>query len=165
MTYPIAASRLSISLRSAAKSIGFVNKVSATFECFAFGLGIAIGRNHDDRNIRANSLCFWQELKSAHTGHVDVGQDQDQRCAGRVTDLLKRAGAGLGKVHVEAAGAEIPPELLAKQHLDIGFVIDNQNKDAHVCAPGLPAMGRRGRVTLNSVNSPGSVLTSIDPEC
>jgi hypothetical protein len=38
-------------------------------------------------------------------------------------------------------------------------------KEAHVVASGLPRIASRGRTTLNSVNSPGCVSTSIDPAC
>src|SRR4051794_35539245 len=38
-----------------------------------------------------------------------------------------------------------------------------QNEEAHVSAPALPAL--RGRVILNSVNSPGRVSTSMNPAC
>ena len=55
----------------------------------------------------------------------------------RVADPLKRAVRRLGKIHREAAGADIAPELLAKQHLNIGFVVNDENKQAHVSAPAL----------------------------
>src|SRR6266487_7145193 len=78
-----------------------------------------------------------QKFKAAHSGHVDVGKDQDQRCARRVTDALKGAIRRLGKINREAAGAEVAPELLAKKHLNIRFVVDDENKETHVLGPAL----------------------------
>src|SRR5712671_3175876 len=49
--------------------------------------------------------------------------------------------------------------------LNIGFVVNNKNKQAHLSAPALLVAAMRGRMTLNSVNSPGRVSTSIDPAC
>jgi hypothetical protein len=34
----------------------------------------------------------------------------------------------LGKFHRETALAQVAPEMLAKQHLDIRFIVDNENK-------------------------------------
>src|SRR4029450_5935228 len=95
----------------------------------------------------------------------DVGKDQDQRCTCRITDQFKRAVCRLRKIHREAAVADVASELLAKQRLNIGFVVNNKNKQAHLSAPALPVAAMRGRMTLNSVNSPGRVSTSIDPAC
>src|SRR5947209_1092369 len=76
-----------------------------------------------------------------------------------------RAARRLCEIHGEAAGAEVAPELLAEQHLDIGFVVDDENQKTHLVAPVLLTAAARGSTTLNSVNSPGSVSTSIDPAC
>jgi hypothetical protein len=77
---------------------------------------------------------------------------------------LKGHGSGLRKFHREPASAEIAPELLAEQNLDIWLVIDPENEKVHACPPdfirGAPV---RGRTILTSVNSPGFVSTSIDP--
>ena len=54
-----------------------------------------------------------------------------------VSDALKSHGSRLRKFHCEAAGAQVAPELLAEQHLDIGLVIDHQNKHVHTFTPGL----------------------------
>ena len=81
-------------------------------------------------------------------------------------DALKCHGGGLGKLHREAVGAEVAPELLAEQHLDIRLIIDHENERVHTRSPdlirGAPA---RGRTILNSVNAPGCVSTSIEPPC
>src|SRR5258707_2924112 len=104
-----------------------------------------------------------QKLKTAHSRHVDVGKDQDQGCTRRVTDQFKRAVCRLGKIHREAAVADVASELLAKQRLNIGFVVNNKNKQAHLSAPALLAVAMRGRMTMNSVNSPGWLSYSIEP--
>src|SRR5450755_2885018 len=53
----------------------------------------------------------------------------------RITDALKGAIRRLRKIHREAAGAEVAPKLLAKKHLDIIFVVDDENKETHVLSP------------------------------
>ena len=72
----------------------------------------------------------------------------------------------MGKLDCKAASAEVAPELLAEQNLDISLIVNHENERVHVRAPDLirdaPA---RGRTIRNSVNSPGLVSTSIDPPC
>jgi hypothetical protein len=101
------------------------------------------------------AFAFGKSLEAAHAGHVDVGQDQNQGFACGIADALQGAIRRLRKIHFEAVVAQIAPELLAKQHLDIGLVVNNENKEAHEFAPDLLGAALRGSVTLNSVNSPG----------
>ena len=94
-----------------------------------------------------------QKLKTAHPRHVDVGEDQDERYARRVADALKCGRAGLGELHGELASAEVPPfppKALAKQHLDVRFVIDHENEGLMLDFGANAAA--RGRIILNSVN-------------
>jgi hypothetical protein len=140
-------------------------RLCTAFQSFSPCISVAIGGDHDHGNVRPRRFCLRQKFKAAHARHVDVGEDQDQRCTGRVADALQRAVRRLRKIHREAAGAKIASELLTKQHLDIGFVVNDQNKETHLSAPVLPVAAARGRIILNSVNSPGSVSTSIDPAC
>jgi len=56
---------------------------------------------------------------------------------------LKGSVRRLREIHREAAGAKVAPELLAKQHLDIRFVIDNENEEAHLFPPALLAVASR----------------------
>src|ERR1700687_2235908 len=63
----------------------------AAFQGFSLGNVIAVGGNHDDGNIRSCCLSLWQKFKAAHSRHVDVGQDQDQRRASGIIDVLKGA--------------------------------------------------------------------------
>ena len=83
-----------------------------------------------------------------------------------ISDALKGHGGGLRKLHCEAVGAKVAPELLAEQNLHIGLIINHENKRVHMRSPDLirdaPA---RGRTILNSVKLPGCVSTSIDPPC
>src|SRR5436190_24370900 len=111
------------------------------------------------------ALAFGNSSRPLISRHVDVGKDQDQRCSRHITDELKGAACRLGKVHREAAVADVASESLAKQRLNIGFVVHDKNKQAHLSAPALLVAAMRGRMTLNSVNSPGWVSTSIDPPC
>ena len=91
----------------------------------ALGLGVAIGGDHDHRHIGAGGLGLGQQLQPAHPRHVDVRQDQDQRHPGRVGNALQRRWGRLGKLHGEAAGAQVVPELLPEQQFDVRFVIDH----------------------------------------
>src|SRR5215831_14367940 len=45
----------------------------AALQCLALGVRIAIGSDHNDRNIRSSCLGFGQQLKPCHSRHVDVG--------------------------------------------------------------------------------------------
>ena len=138
--------RVSISLRSdhEVDRLG-EQRLGAIFQRLALGLGIAIGGDHDDRDIRSGSLGLGQEFKPAHPRHVDVGQDQDERSVAGIADALKRRRRGLGKFHGKAASAEIAPELLAEQQLNIGFVINNENEKAHARPPDLAMDRSRAR--------------------
>jgi len=50
--------------------------LGATFHSLSSGFGISICGYHDHGNIRTCRFCLGQHFKSAHPGHVDVGQDQ-----------------------------------------------------------------------------------------
>ena len=78
-----------------------------------------------------------EELKPAHSRHIDVGQDQNERPVACIADALKCHGGGLRKFHCEAVGAEVAPELLAKQQLDIRLVVDHENERVHMRSPDL----------------------------
>ena len=82
-----------------------------------------------------------------------------------IANSLKSAFSRASKIHYEAAVTQVAPELLPKQHFNIRLVVDNEDQAAHDFAPALPRTALRGRMTLNSVNSPGTVSTSMDPEC
>src|SRR5207248_755416 len=70
------------------------------------------------------------------------------------------------EVHDEAARTKIAPEMLAEHAFDIGLVIDDENMGAQVAPPVLsPEIIVRGRVRTNSVKTPSSVSTSIEPPC
>jgi hypothetical protein len=49
----------------------------AILKRLTLGFRIAVGSDHDDRNIRPNGLCLGKQLKAAHPRHVDVGKDQN----------------------------------------------------------------------------------------
>ena len=71
----------------------------------------------------------------------------------------------LANAFMTPAHAEVAPEVLAEQHSDIRLIV-NQEKQIHARPPDLANdAATRGRIILNSVNSPGWVSTSIDPAC
>jgi len=81
--------------------------------------------HHDDARPRRGGADLPASLHSAHPRHVDIGQDQNQRGVAGGLNALQRRRCRLGKFHGETTAAQIPPELLAKQRLNIGFVIDH----------------------------------------
>ena len=62
-----------------------------------------------------------------------------------ISDALKCDGGGLGKLHGEAVGAEVAPEVLAKQHLDIRFIVDDENEQTQAVLPISARECRRSR--------------------
>jgi len=63
---------------------------------------------------------------------------------------LERRIGRLGKFHGKPPGPKIAPELLSKEHFDIGFIVNNKNKKIHVVAPVLPSVAAlRGRMIRN----------------
>src|SRR5882757_1690764 len=51
--------------------------LSAAFQSLTLRLGVAIGGNHNDWNVRPQGLRFGQEFKPAHPRHINVGQDEN----------------------------------------------------------------------------------------
>src|SRR5450759_1761210 len=97
--------------------------LSAVLQRLTLRLRIAISSDHDDWNIRPHGLRFGQKLKAAHPRHVDVGKDQNERLVSGLGDALKCQAGRLCKIHRESTCAEVMPELLAEQQLDIRFIV------------------------------------------
>ena len=53
-------------------------------------------------------------------------------CSMGAGNARQRVGRRQGKVHRETLRAQVAPEMLTKQRLDVGFVVDNQNQNVHV---------------------------------
>ena len=94
-----------------------------------------------------------QHFEPAHAGHVDVGEDQDQR------RVLGRGGAFraprpryCANSMAKRAERHFAPELLAEQIGDVGLVVDDENQRAHWTAPGLAGApcAARGSWMVNS---------------
>ena len=97
--------------------------------------GVAIGRDHDDRNIGPRRAHHRQQIEPAHAGHIDIGEDQDQLRildGGRARESLVRRQS---KLHLEALGPEVTSKLLTKKRFDIRLVIDHKNVDAQFRPP------------------------------
>src|SRR4030081_818839 len=138
----------------------------ALFDRLAPRFRVALSGDHDYRETRPLRAPLRQHLEPAHAGHVDVRQNQDQRRIGNVCGAGQRRRRRRGELHREAPGAQIAPELLTEQGLDIGLVIDDEYVNAQCVPPVFVcATAVRGSVIMNSVNAPGSVLTSILPPC
>ncbi len=126
--------------------------VRAAVHCPAPRVGIAIGGDHDDRQVRAQGLYPRQQFKTAHARHVDVRQKQDEPAVIFHRQSVQRLGRRKGEFHVEASRPEVAAELLAEQRLHVRLVVDDENQHFHAA---LPLFWFRGTVTLNAVNSPG----------
>jgi len=101
----------------------------------AAALLIAIGRHHHHPKLRPTPFDFVQERQPVHAGHVDVGQDDDEFRPNAIAQPGECVLARAGKMqHVEPL-PHLSPKLLTKQFGDIGFVIDNQDADAHGLLP------------------------------
>jgi hypothetical protein len=64
---------------------------------------------------------------AAQAGHVDVGQNQDQRSVGNSLVALQCGRSGQRELHDEATRTKITPEMLPEHALYIGLVIDDKN--------------------------------------
>src|SRR5208282_1125357 len=100
-----------------------------------------------------------QQFDSAHSRHVDVGEDENEPRSLRRADALQSLVRGLREFHGEARRAQLLAELLAEEFGDIGLIVDDQNQRAHDPAP------ERGRTMVNCVKAPASVETSSIPPC
>ena len=70
---------------------------------------------------------FGQKVEAAHAGHVHVGENQNQTGLG-FGDYFERLHPRPREIHLEPGRAQVAAELLAKQSLDIGLVVDHENK-------------------------------------
>jgi hypothetical protein len=115
----------------------FSPNLARELACDTDAIHIAVGGDHDDRDIRSQCFGLGQEFKTAHPRHVDVGQDQDESTVACIGDALKCYGGGLGKLHGEPASAKVVSKLLSEQNLDIGLIVDHENEHVHARSPDL----------------------------
>src|SRR5262249_43868226 len=89
-----------------------------------------------------------------------VGQNQNEGNTCRIADAPKSRRAGLSKLHREATQAKITPELLAKQHFDIRFVINHKNEKFHIRRP-LSIASLHGTMTRAQETSTSAFLPRL----
>ena len=137
--------------------MGLVSNPRAALYRLTLGFGIAVGGDHDDGDARPHLLDLRQHFKTGHSGHIDVRQYQYWWLLNSTRDTRQRLRGGLRKIHREAAVADVASELLAKQRLNIGFVVNNKNKQAHLSAPALlvAAMSRKNDLELGEFAGAG----------
>src|SRR5207237_10389923 len=82
-------------------------RLSAVFQRLTLRVCIAVGRDHNNWNVRPHGLCFGQKLEAAHPRHVDVGQNQNKRGRARLTDALQCRRRRLRKFHSKPASSNI----------------------------------------------------------
>ena len=110
----------------------------ATLQRRLHPFGVAIGGDHEYRQVGPPLLHLRQQVEPAHAGHVDVGDQQDDLLADAAVELVQRRLAGQGEVEQVKPLAHLAAELLAEQHLDIRFVVDHQHSDGHAGLPRSP---------------------------
>ena len=127
---------------------------------------VAIGRDDDGRERVVGLLDFLQQGQTVHPRHVDVAEHHvdsarrwpafraPRRRRGQSESRTRRRGSG-GET---AAGPAFPDPARRRPR-----------GSSRSCPPPLPAPAAgiiaRGKVTMNSVNAPGSVSTSKLPPC
>src|SRR5829696_8024968 len=104
---------------------------SAAVQGFLPGFCVAVGGYHDDRHVWSRSPRLGQKFKAAHSRHVDVGKNQDQRGASDIRYTLQRCTSRLCELHHEPTRFEVVAEPLPKQQLHILLIVDDQDKDTH----------------------------------
>src|SRR5262249_54700726 len=92
------------------------------------------------------SLDLWQQVKSAHTRHVDVQQQEDDLVAGTAIEHVQSRLARAGKVQPKETLPHFPAELLPEQRLRVRLIIDHQHPSRHGTGP--PMLVRHGRALL-----------------
>ena len=93
----------------------------------AASLCVAIGGDHDDRHVGPHLPRLGQKVKATHAWHVNVGENQNQASLS-FDNYFERLNRGARKIHREPGLAQIAAELLAKQVLDIGLVVNDENE-------------------------------------
>src|SRR4051812_34963044 len=115
--------------------------VRSPLESHPSGVGVAISRDHQDRQGWMLSLDARQKIQPAHSWHVDVREHE----VALVLRLHRLQGfvAGLLEAQIEAAVAQFAAELLPEQHLDVALVVDDENPDRHGLSSSAISTGRK----------------------
>src|SRR5215472_12904070 len=109
-------------------------------------------------------LDLAEQLQPVHAGHVDVGEDRDQRGLDFTCEPIQRLCPGGGVMQHIRPLAGLTAKPLPKKLSHVGFVVHDRDADAHDAASAVvPCV--RGSRTVNSVNPPGTLSTSIVPPC
>src|SRR5262245_5636579 len=127
--YAVRSTRVSISLRSIPKSIGLVNNASAP-------------ASNALRLVSASPYAVIMMIGTSGRAALALGSNSRPVIPGiLMSDSIKmietsaaslmRRVAGLGKLHRETTRSKITTELLSKQHLDVGLVINHKNEKFH----------------------------------
>src|SRR5271169_455859 len=127
---------------------------------------VAVGRDDHGRELVVSLLYFLQQGQTVHPRHVDIADHHVD--SGAVGQHFKRLDTVAGKAKIELAGADLAAKPLLDERFQIRLVVDHEDRRGHATPPlPPPAAGiiARGNVTMNSVNTPGSVSTSKVPPC
>src|SRR5205807_1172530 len=138
---------------------------STEFAGPAATLVVTIGGHHHYRQLGPTLLYLAQEFEPVHAGHIDIREQHDQLRLEFLRKLAESLFSRPGKMHHIGALACFAAETLPEKLGDIGFVVDDQDTDAHDAASAAVARYARGNRTVNSVNSPTRLSTSIVPPC
>ncbi len=114
--------------------VGEINRLGQEIEGAAIHRGADIGHvaigGHDDRGERVIALLdFLQEGQPVHARHVDVAHHHVDTAA--VPQHFERLGTVAGEQKPDLAIPDLAPEFLLDEGLEIGLVIDQQDRRSH----------------------------------
>ena len=124
---------------------------------------VAIGRDDDRADCRPLLAQPGEQGQPVHDRHIDVEEYQLDVGFGR--QYCQRFFAVMRKAEDEFPLPDLAAEALSQQELEIGLVVDGEDFAAHARVAAIAACLDRGKRTVNSVNSPGTLSTVIVPPC
>src|SRR5215472_12507654 len=110
-------------------------------------------------------LDLVKQLQPVHAGHVDVGQDRDQRWLDFTREPIQCLRPRSSVMQDIRALAGLTTKPLPKKLGYVRFVVHDQDAYTHKVIPAVVGYWERGRRIVNSVNSSIRLSTSIVPPC
>src|SRR5215831_13532806 len=113
---------------------------------------------------RSGNRCLISP-RSVHAGHVDVGENREQPRLDFTREPIQRFIPRRGIMQDIRALTDLATKPLPKELGHVGLVVDDQDAKTHKVVPAVVVYWERGKRTVNSVNSPSRLSTSIVPPC
>src|ERR1700676_3741160 len=114
---------------------------------------VAIGRNDDGRFLFFRLLQFLQQGKAVHPRHIDVGHHHvDMRM---ILDRGQCFQSVVGEHEGHRAVANLLAEFLQDQSLEIGLIVDEEDRGGHAACSSLVSISSRSSAkSIGLVRSP-----------